>query len=73
MSTRPFLAFACAPMTDAMAACVPGSHLVVIEDCGHLSTIGQPSAVTRALGQWLSSSQRDIGFPPIKSPLETKE
>ena len=73
MSTRPFLAFACAPMTDAMAACVPGSHLVVIEDCGHLSTIEQPSAVTLALGKWLSSSQRDTGFPSINSPLETKE
>ena len=63
------------PLADheAMAACVPGSHLVVIEDCGHLATIEQPSAVTLALGKWLSSSQRDTGFPSINSPLETKE
>jgi pimeloyl-ACP methyl ester carboxylesterase len=32
---------------------------VVIEDCGHLSTIEQPSAVTLALGKWLSSSHRE--------------
>jgi pimeloyl-ACP methyl ester carboxylesterase len=36
-----------------MAACVPGARLEVIEDCGHLSTIEQPEAVTAALTQWL--------------------
>lgn len=43
------------PLADheAMAACVAGSKLVVIEDCGHLSTIEQPSAVTDALLRWL--------------------
>lgn len=43
------------PLTDheAMAACVPGSQLVVIENCGHLSTIEQPLAVTQALKHWL--------------------
>ena len=46
------------PLADhqAMAACVPGSHLEVIEDCGHLSTIEQPEAVTSALSAWLSST-----------------
>jgi len=48
------------PLADhhAMAACVPGSNLVVIEDCGHLSTIEQPSAVTQALGRWLDGTRR---------------
>lgn len=46
------------PLSDheAMAACVSGSRLVVIEDCGHLSTIEQPSAVTQALRDWLNTS-----------------
>ena len=46
------------PLADhqAMAACVPGSHLEVIEDCGHLSTIEQPEAVTSVLSTWLSST-----------------
>ena len=56
MSTRPFLAFACAHTTEAMAACVPGSHLVLIEDCGHLSTIEQPTSATGALSDWLNTS-----------------
>jgi pimeloyl-ACP methyl ester carboxylesterase len=41
---------------EAMAACVSGSRLVVIEDCGHLSTIEQPAAVTHALAGWLEST-----------------
>jgi pimeloyl-ACP methyl ester carboxylesterase len=46
------------PLADhaAMAACVPGSRLEVIEDCGHLSTIEQPQAVTRALADWLQAT-----------------
>lgn len=43
------------PLADheAMAACVPGARLVVVEDCGHLSTIEQPEVVTQALQRWL--------------------
>ena len=41
---------------EAMAACVPGSQLTVIEDCGHLSTIEQPSAVTEVLTRWLQAT-----------------
>ena len=46
------------PLADheAMAACVPGSRLAVIEDCGHLSTIEQPQAVTAELQQWLGAT-----------------
>ena len=48
------------PLADhqAMAACVPGSHLEVIEDCGHLSTVERPEAVTAALSAWLRSTAR---------------
>lgn len=46
------------PLADheAMAACVPGSQLQVIEDCGHLSTIEQPQAVTDVLTRWLQAT-----------------
>lgn len=46
------------PLADheAMAACVPGSQLQVIEHCGHLSTIEQPQAVTEALTRWLQAT-----------------
>lgn len=46
------------PLADheAMAACVPGAQLTVVEDCGHLSTIEQPGAVTAALTQWLQAT-----------------
>jgi pimeloyl-ACP methyl ester carboxylesterase len=36
-----------------IAAAIPGSRLVVIEDCGHMSPIEQPEAVTSALYDWL--------------------
>jgi len=46
------------PLADheAMAACVPGAQLQVIERCGHLSTIEQPDAVTSALTRWLRAT-----------------
>lgn len=37
------------PMAQEIAAAVPDAKLVVIPDSGHLSTIEQPGAVTRAL------------------------
>jgi pimeloyl-ACP methyl ester carboxylesterase len=40
---------------EAMAARVPGSRLAFIEDCGHLSAIEQPQAVTRVLADWLTN------------------
>ena len=46
------------PLADheAMAACVPGAELQVIDSCGHLSTIEQPEAVTSALTRWLRAT-----------------
>ncbi len=37
-----------------MAAAIPGAELVVVEDCGHLSTLEQPDAVSDALRRWLA-------------------
>lgn len=38
----------------AMAARVPGSRLVVVPECGHMSTLERPDAVTAALRDWLA-------------------
>ncbi len=39
--------------SEEIAAGIPGSRLAIIEDCGHLSTIEQPQAVTALLRDWL--------------------
>lgn len=38
---------------EEMAAAIPGARLTVIEECGHLSTMEQPQALTALLRQWL--------------------
>ncbi len=43
---------------EAMHACAPGSRLAVIEDCGHLSTIERPEAVSTLLVDWLGQTGR---------------
>jgi pimeloyl-ACP methyl ester carboxylesterase len=41
---------------EAIAKRIAGSRLEVVRDCGHLSTIEQPQAVTRLLAVWLAST-----------------
>jgi pimeloyl-ACP methyl ester carboxylesterase len=41
------------PLHQEMAAAIPGAELVVVEDCGHLSTLERPEAVNAALRAWL--------------------
>jgi pimeloyl-ACP methyl ester carboxylesterase len=36
-----------------IAAGIPGARLVIVPDSGHLSTIEQPQAVTKALVEWM--------------------
>ncbi len=38
---------------EELAAALPSAELVVLDDCGHLSTWEQPAAVTTALRGWL--------------------
>jgi pimeloyl-ACP methyl ester carboxylesterase len=38
---------------EQMLALRPASRLVVVEDCGHMSTMEQPQAVSAALRSWL--------------------
>jgi pimeloyl-ACP methyl ester carboxylesterase len=38
---------------EEMARLIAGSRLVAVPECGHMSTMEQPAAVTRALHDWL--------------------
>ena len=38
---------------EEMAGLIPGARLVVVPDCGHLSTLEQPQTVSAALEVWL--------------------
>jgi pimeloyl-ACP methyl ester carboxylesterase len=40
-------------LSEEMAAAIPGARLVKIPDCGHLSTMECPEAVTKALVEWM--------------------
>lgn len=41
-------------MAREIAGGIPGARLVIVPDCGHLSTLEQPDAVNAALAEWLS-------------------
>lgn len=40
---------------EEMQVAIPHAELVIIEHCGHLSTLGQPLAVTAVLRKWLAT------------------
>jgi pimeloyl-ACP methyl ester carboxylesterase len=42
-------------LSKEMADAIPGAKLVIVKDCGHLSTIEQPAAVNAAMAEWLQS------------------
>jgi pimeloyl-ACP methyl ester carboxylesterase len=42
------------PLSREMAAGIAGSRLVVVADCGHLSTMERPDAVNGALTEWMA-------------------
>jgi pimeloyl-ACP methyl ester carboxylesterase len=43
------------PITDSeqIAAAIPGAKLVVVEDCGHMSTLERPEVVNKVMREWL--------------------
>jgi pimeloyl-ACP methyl ester carboxylesterase len=43
---------------EEMAAMIPGARLQIIEECAHLSTMGQPVEVSAALRAWLEKVPR---------------
>lgn len=42
------------PLSEEIAAGIAGSRLVVVADCGHLSTMERPDAVNSALLEWMA-------------------
>ena len=42
------------PLSEEIAAGIGGSWLVVVADCGHLSTMERPDAVNGALVEWMA-------------------
>ena len=42
-------------LAQEMAAGIPGARLVTVPDSGHLSTLEQPAAVTKALVDWMEA------------------
>jgi pimeloyl-ACP methyl ester carboxylesterase len=40
-----------------MAGMIAGSELVGVADCGHMSTMERPAAITAALGEWMQRSR----------------
>jgi pimeloyl-ACP methyl ester carboxylesterase len=40
---------------QAIAAGISGARLVIIPQCGHLSTLERPEAVNAALVEWMAS------------------
>jgi len=41
--------------SEEMAAAIPGARLVLVEECGHLSTLERPDEVNRAIRNWLTT------------------
>jgi pimeloyl-ACP methyl ester carboxylesterase len=39
--------------SEEIAKAIPGAELVVIEECGHMSTLERPGEVNRAMRKWL--------------------
>ncbi len=42
-------------LAQEIASGIRGARLVVIPDCGHLSTLERPAAVNKALAEWMAS------------------
>jgi pimeloyl-ACP methyl ester carboxylesterase len=42
--------------SEQMAAAIPAAKLVVVEECGHMSTLERPEEVNRAMRKWLEAS-----------------
>ena len=53
--------------SEEMAAAIPDAKLVVVEECGHMSTLERPEAVNTAMREWLRTK------PPFPGPLPRRE
>ena len=41
------------PVAEPVAPVVPGARLVVVEECGHMSTLERPEVVNKNMREWL--------------------
>ena len=41
---------------EGIAAAIPGARLTIVPDCGHMSTLEAPTAVSEALSRWLDAA-----------------
>jgi len=48
---------------EEIAGSIPQANLAIVEDCGHMSPVEQPSAVTGALREWLSTEKAQATTP----------
>jgi len=44
--------------SEEMARAIPNARLVVVEECGHVSTLERPAEVSRAMHAWLQGRSR---------------
>jgi pimeloyl-ACP methyl ester carboxylesterase len=44
-------------LSEEIAAGIPGARLVVITDCGHLTTLERPAEVNAALVAWMADER----------------
>jgi pimeloyl-ACP methyl ester carboxylesterase len=42
-------------LSEEIAAAIPGARLVIVPDCGHLSTLERPEAVNKALVELITT------------------
>jgi pimeloyl-ACP methyl ester carboxylesterase len=42
--------------SEQMATAIPGAQLVVVEECGHMSTLERPEVVNKAMREWLQGN-----------------
>ena len=46
-------------MHEEIAAAIPGAELLILDRCGHLSTLEQPERVSEALRRWLVTDRQE--------------
>ena len=56
----------------AMAALIPQSKFVAIENCGHMSTMERPEEVTAAMADWLQISIRESSASASSRAVDAK-
>jgi pimeloyl-ACP methyl ester carboxylesterase len=51
-------------LSEEMVEAIPGAHLALLEDCGHLPMLEQPTVVTELLRAWLVACEGNRNASP---------